>query len=133
MANTKETPVANEITAEESEGRRSFMKGIVAGSVAAGALASTVANAAPAQFQAVATNFLVVGKPRPESAKLRVSFDFNKQPKLYELQKALEDILRPTGCPNCGLGGIDIYLRLDQLINPAERFMAVAEGQILQR
>ncbi|MBL8205293.1 MAG: hypothetical protein JNM09_13745 [Blastocatellia bacterium] len=133
MANTELKTVANEIAADESEGRRSFMKGIVAGSVAAGTLASTVVNAAPKQFAAAPSAIQFVAKARPETAKIKVSFDQIRQPKLYDLQKSLEDILRRTGCPNCGLGGIDILLRLDELINPAERFMAIAEGEVLQR
>jgi len=133
MANTELKTVANEIAADESEGRRSFMKGIVAGSVAAGTLASTVVNAAPKQFAAAPSAVQFVAKARPETAKIKVSFDQIRQPKLYDLQKSLEDILRRTGCPNCGLGGIDILLRLDELINPAERFMAIAEGEVLQR
>ena len=133
MANTELKTVANEIAADESEGRRSFMKGIVAGSVAAGTLASTVVNAAPKQFAAAPSAVQFVAKARPETAKIKVSFDQIRQHKLYDLQKSLEDILRRTGCPNCGLGGIDILLRLDELINPAERFMAIAEGEVLQR
>ena len=125
--------VTNEVAADENEGRRSFMKGIVAGSVAAGTLAATVANAAPKQFATAPSAVTFIAKARPETAKIRVSFDQRKLPKLYDLQKALEDILRRSGCPNCGLGGIDILLRLDELINPAERFMAIAEGEFLQR
>ena len=45
MAN-KEVKPSSENTTEESGGRRTFMKGMVAGSIAAGTLASTVANAA---------------------------------------------------------------------------------------
>jgi anaerobic selenocysteine-containing dehydrogenase len=114
------------------ETRRSFMKGIVAGSVAAGTLAATVANAAPTQFAAAPSAVSFLAKARPETAKLKVSFDQRRLPKLYDVQKALEDILRRSGCPNCGLGGIDILLRLDELINPAENFVAVVEGSILQ-
>lgn len=123
------------VAVEETEGRRSFMKGMVAGSVAAGTIAATVAsaNAASNQFAAApAAAVQYIAKARPETAKIRVSFDQNKLPKLYDVQKALEDILRRSGCPNCGLGGIDVILRLDELINPAERFVAIAEGQIIQ-
>lgn len=134
MANKENTSaLTNEVAADENGGRRSFMKGIVAGSVAAGTLAATVANAAPKQFAAAPSAVSFIAKARPETAKIRVSFDQNKVPKLYDVQKALEDILRRSGCPNCGLGGIDILIRLDELINPAERFMAIAEGEFLQR
>lgn len=132
MANKELKNSVQENTVDENEGRRSFMKGIVAGTVAAGTLASTVANAAPTQFAAAPTATALIAKPRLETAKLKISFDQKKLPKLYDVQKALEDILRPSGCPNCGLGGIDIILRLDQLVNPADRFVAVVEGEILQ-
>jgi hypothetical protein len=130
MANQELNQTTTEVAGEETEGRRSFMKGIVAGSLAAGTLASTVANAAPAQFAAAPS--LLLAKARPETAKLKVSFDQRRLPKLYEVQQALEDILQRSGCPKCGLGGIDIILRLDELINPADKFVAVVEGSILQ-
>lgn len=133
MKTTEENNISNEVVVDETEGRRSFMKGIVAGSVAAGTLAATVVNAAPKQFATSPSAVQFIAKARPETAKIRVSFDQNKLPKLYDVQKAIEDILRRSGCPNCGLGGIDILLRLDELINPAERFMAIAEGEFLQR
>lgn len=134
MSNKETTSaLSNDVANDENEGRRSFMKGIVAGSVAAGTLAATVVNAAPKQFATAPSAVQFIGKARPETTKIRVSFDQNKLPKLYEVQKALEDILRRSGCPNCGLGGIDILIRVDELINPAERFMAIAEGEFLQR
>jgi hypothetical protein len=135
MAKLNHSAEVENVAVEETEGRRSFMKGMVAGSVAAGTLAATVANAkaAPAQFAAAPAAVQFIAKARPETAKIRVSFDQNRLPKLYDVQKAIEDILRRSGCPNCGLGGIDILLRLDELINPAERFMAIAEGEFLQR
>jgi hypothetical protein len=135
MAKLNHSAEVENVAVEETEGRRSFMKGMVAGSVAAGTIAATVANAkaAPAQFAAAPVAVQFIAKARPETAKIRVSFDQNRLPKLYDVQKAIEDILRRSGCPNCGLGGIDILLRLDELINPAERFMAIAEGEFLQR
>ena len=129
MANKEQQPAP--VATDENGGRRTFMKGIVAGSIAAGTLASTVTNAAPAQFAAPAAA-LVYAKARPETAKLRVSFDQQRLPKLSEVQDALASILRRSGCPNCGLGGIDVLLRLDQIINPQDRFIAVVEGEIFQ-
>lgn len=133
MANKEQKPAP--VATDENGGRRTFMKGIVAGSIAAGTISSTVApaiaNAAPAQFAAPAAA-LVYAKARPETAKLRVSFDQQRLPKLSEVQDALATILRRSGCPNCGLGGIDVLLRLDQIINPQDRFVAVVEGEIFQ-
>ena len=124
----KSSPNAN--AGEEPEGRRSFMKGIVAGTVAAGTIASTVANARPAQFAAATNGATVLIKPRPETAKLKITFDQKKPPKLYEVQKALEDLARRLGCEFCGFGGIDVLIRLDEIINPADRYVAVVEGSI---
>lgn len=132
MANKEINSVANEVATDENAGRRSFMKGMVAGSVAASTLAASVVNAAPKQFAAAPSAVQFIAKARPETAKIRVSFDQRRLPKLYEVQKSLEEILRHSGCPNCGLGGIDILLRVDELINPADRFMAIAEGEVLQ-
>ncbi|MDX2029257.1 MAG: hypothetical protein SF339_01210 [Blastocatellia bacterium] len=118
-----------------AEGRRSFMKGMVAGSVAVGAMATTIAAATPANA-ATATQlpYTLLAKPRAQTAKIRVSFDQRRQPKLYDLQKTLEELLGRVGCLNCGLGGIDIELRLDEVINPSNGgFAAVVEGEILQR
>jgi hypothetical protein len=131
MANKNLAISASENTSEESAGRRSFMKGVVAGSVAAGTLASTVANAAPAQF--AASGITLVAKARVPTAVLRLSFSQRKPPKIYEIQRTLEEIIRRTGCDDCGLGGIDVLLRLDEIVNPAERVVAIVEGEMLQR
>lgn len=132
MANKELKPSAQENVADENEGRRSFMKGIVASTVAAGTLASTVTGATPKQFAVSPAATALIAKPRLETAKLKISFDQQKLPKLSELQDALANILRRSGCPNCGLGGIDVILRLDQIINPVDRFVAVVEGEIQQ-
>src|SRR5262249_26355283 len=104
----KNSTVESEGTTEENGGRRSFMKGMVAGSVAVGTLASSVANAAPSNVAAGQKIFSPVVKPRPETAKLKITFDQRQQPKLIDLQRVLEEILVRAGCPNCGLGGIDV-------------------------
>ena len=127
MGNNESQP-AN--LAQTDGDRRTFMKGIVAGTVAAGTLAATT-NAAPGQsLGAAAAAPLVFAKPRPETAKLRLSFDQQKQPTLIDIQNAIANIVRRSGCTNCGLGGIDIHIRLDQLINPADRYMASVEGEM---
>lgn len=127
MANKEQKPSASENTNENHDGRRSFMKGIVAGTVAAGTIAATVTNATPAQ---AATNPLLA-KPRPDTAKLKITFDQRRPPKLYEVQKSIEDLARRLGCDNCGLGGIDVLIRLDELINPADRYVAIVEGSVI--
>jgi hypothetical protein len=118
---------------EETAGRRSFMKGIVAGSVAAGVVAGTMATQANAQIPGLPKGAAVLVKPRLETAKLKISFDQKRQPELADIFKVIESIVGRTGCENCGLGGIDILLRLDELINPAAGFNAVVEGEILVR
>ncbi len=131
--NENDVVAGNETGAEEAAGRRSFMKGIVAGSVAVGAMASSVAAGTPGTPVTAQSRFALLAKPRLETAKLKISFDQRQLPKLSELTRTLEEILGRTGCPNCGLGGIDIILRLDEIINPNDRFAAVVEGEILQR
>lgn len=130
--NEKNTVAGDETGVEEAAGRRSFMKGIVAGSVAVGAMASSVAAGTPGTTSATQSRFSLVAKPRLETAKLKISFDQRHLPKLSEVQRTLEEILSRTGCPNCGLGGIDVILRLDEIINPNDRFAAIVEGEILQ-
>lgn len=91
---------------EKTEGapsadRRNFMKTVVTGTVAAG-LVATVGKA-----EAATTD--LCGKPVSlpiAPVKAKVVFNSKAPPTLADLHAALDDIIRPSGCPNCGLGGI---------------------------
>ncbi|MBZ4418838.1 hypothetical protein [Myxococcus sp. RHSTA-1-4] len=91
---------------EKSEGapsadRRNFMKTVVTGTVAAG-LVATVGKAEAATAG-------LCGKPVAlpvAPVKAKVVFNNKRPPTLADLHAALDDIIRPSGCPNCGLGGV---------------------------
>jgi hypothetical protein len=76
---------------------------------------------------------LGVAARRP-TALLRLSFPQQRPPKLYEVFRAIEAALEPTGCTACGFDGLDVLLRLDRVIGPdPEKWVATLEGEILQQ
>jgi hypothetical protein len=67
--------------------------------------------------------------PRPSTAVLRVAFDSQRAVKIDEVRFVLERILGQTGCPTCGLGGLDIILRKADILAAKPRpFTATLEG-----
>lgn len=60
-------------------------------------------------------------RPPSPKALLRISFSEDRDVKPEEFFAAIEAALRPTGCPMCGLAGVDIVLRRDTLLT-ASRF-----------
>jgi len=121
--------------AQESElaNRRSFMKNLAAGTVAAGALAGSVVSANTAKAATTSAQKLGVTARRP-TALLRLSFPQQRPPKLYEVFRAIEAALGPTGCTACGFDGLDVLLRLDNVINPdPEKWVATLEGELVQQ
>ncbi len=126
---------ATATAAQESElaNRRSFMKNLAAGTVAAGALAGSVVSAgAPNAAQTISAQKLVATARRP-TAQLRLSFPQQRPPKLYEVFRAIEAALEPTGCTACGFDGLDLLLRLDRVIGPdPEKWVATLEGELVQ-
>ena len=112
--------------------RRSFMKTLAVGTVAAGALAGVTAKAAtPTTAQTIYAQRLAV-QPRRPTAVLRLSFDRNRPPKLNEVFRAIEAVLEPTGCTACGFDGLDFLIRLDKVITPSpEGFVATLEGELV--
>ena len=130
----KDKAIESENSAEESElaNRRSFMKNLAAGTVAVGALAGSVVKAAPKTAGAAAQKLGVAAR-RP-TAVLRLSFPQQRPPKLYEVFRAIEAALEPTGCTACGFDGLDVLLRLDRVIGPdPEKWVATLEGEIVQQ
>ena len=131
--NAQESATAN--TAQESElaNRRSFMKNLAAGTVAAGALAGSVVSASKAKAATVSAQKLGVTARRP-TAVLRLSFPQQRPPKLYEVFRAIEAAVEPTGCTARGFDGLDVLLRLDRVIGPdPERWVATLEGELIQQ
>ena len=128
-----ESAVAN--TAQESEmaNRRSFMKNLAAGTVAAGALAGTVVSAGSTKAAAIGAQELAPTARRP-TALLRVCFPKQRPPKLEEVFRAIELAMRPTGCTGCGFDGLDFLLRLDTIIGPdPAQFVTTLEGELVQQ
>ena len=114
--------------------RRSFMKTLAAGTVAAGALAGVTAKAsAPTAAQSAFAQRLTAQARKP-TAVLRLSFSQDRPPKLNEVFRAIEAVLEPTGCTACGFDGLDFLLRLDKIIIPShEGFVATLEGDLVGR
>lgn len=134
-----ESPTSREAAPQaEPANRRSFIKTLAAGSAAVGAMAAgTVAgtkpsaapNAAMPQDREAANSLTV--RPRAQAATLRLSFNRKRQPDLDAVFRAIERALGETGCTKCGLGGIDVILRLDEIINPVSNLpVAVLEGEL---
>ncbi|MCI0388739.1 MAG: twin-arginine translocation signal domain-containing protein [Acidobacteria bacterium] len=128
-----ESPVANAAQESELANRRSFMKNLAAGTVAAGALAGTVVSAGSTKAATISAQKLGVAARRP-TAVLRLSFPKQRPPKLDDVFRAIEQALRPTGCTACGFDGLDCCLRLDTIIGPdPEQFVATLEGELVQQ
>ncbi len=118
----------------EVANRRSFMKTLAAGTVAAGALTGITAKAAtPTAAQNIYAQRLTAQARKP-TAVLRLSFNQKRPPKLNEVFRAIEEVLAPTGCTACGFDGLDFLLRLDDIITPAQDgFVATLEGELVGR
>jgi hypothetical protein len=128
-----ESTVANTALETELANRRSFMKNLAAGTVAAGALAGTVVSAGSAKAATISTETLAPTARRP-TALMRISFPKQRQPRLDEVFKAIEQALRPTGCLTCGFDGLDFLLRLDTVIGPdPAQFVTTLEGELPQQ
>ena len=67
--------------------------------------------------------------PRPAAAVLRLAFDRKGTVHIKEVKDLLAKILGHTGCPTCGLGGLDIVLRRAEILG-ARPFVATLEGQL---
>jgi hypothetical protein len=138
MTNKKDATLAasTEATtqAPESANRRSFMKGMAAGTLAAGTLAGTVVNAGAKNAGQEAAQELgdlqLAVRPRRPAATMRVSFNQKRRPDLDDIFRVIERALGETGCTKCGLGGLDVLLRLDEIINPAIPAVVVLEGEL---
>ena len=124
-----ESAVANTALESELANRRSFMKNLAAGTVAAGALAGTVVSAGSAKAATISAQMTPTAR-RP-TALLRICFPKQRPPKLEEVFRAVELALRPTGCTGCGFDGLDFLLRLDTIIGPdPAQFVATLEGEL---
>jgi hypothetical protein len=111
-----------EIKAEEKQGaegseqtdsahRRSFIKTMVAGAVAAGAI-----GAVPLVARAQEKSGLTA---TAATQRFRICFNGKNPPVLEEIYRALEQAAGETGCTRCGLIGYDIYLGCGDIIQPS--------------
>jgi hypothetical protein len=67
--------------------------------------------------------------PRPAAAVLRIAFDERREIVSKDLHGILKEILGQSGCPACGLVGVDLVLRKGPIINPVgDPFVATLEG-----
>ena len=105
MSNETQKPEAPQSQTEPSSAnRRQFMKTVVTGTVAAGLVASV------GKAEAAPTAAAVCGMPEkfptgtPTSVKLLINRDVSMT--LDRLWEIIHTTFEPSGCPNCGLGGI---------------------------
>lgn len=112
------TAVEGAPEAIESSDRRSFIKGtvFVAGAVAAGGLAASIASASPSPDDLDVSQGPIAAIARPPVGTLHVVFNRGNVPTLDDIIKILPDIFGPTGCRLCGLVGLDIRFGLDTLL-----------------
>ncbi len=129
-----ESATATDSQEPESANRRSFMKNLAAGTVAAGALAGSVVSAGTTPAAQTINPRLLVATPRRPTAQLRLTFPQHRPPKLHDVFRAIEAALGPTGCTSCGFDGLDFLLRLDTIIGPdPENWVATLEGELLKQ
>lgn len=74
--------------------------------------------------------FIDAAGAQREKAVLRISFDQRRKVTPERVFKAIAEALRPTGCPFCGLAGIDLILREDHVLPAGEGVQAVLEGSL---
>jgi hypothetical protein len=103
-------PKRNRSSERDSPTRRSFIKSVTAGAVAAASLAS----ASPALAGATAqTGTVTEGGAR----HLRVAFNQGGVTTLDDVHEAIERALGVTGCTRCGFDGIDLTLRQEEVLS----------------
>jgi hypothetical protein len=110
-----EGPVAG----SEPATRRSLLKSLALGTVAAGAIAGS----AKAAESVGATGELRVRR------NVRVVFEQRKPPNLDDVFAALEKAAGEAGCTRCGLDGIDIKLVLEEIWGPDPTPWVITAGE----
>ena len=104
-------PKRNRSSERDSPTRRSFIKSVTAGAVAAAGLAA----ASPALAGATAP-------PRTATQggarHLRVAFNRGGLTTLEDVHEAIERALGVAGCTRCGFDGIDLLLRQEEVLRP---------------
>ncbi len=103
MSNESKQPeVSNSQPEPASANRRAFMKTVMTGTVAAG-LAASVGKAEAATPNALcgATDF-----PTSGPTSIKVIVNKNNPVTLDRLWEIIYGTFQPSGCPNCGLGGV---------------------------
>jgi hypothetical protein len=100
----------------EGKGRRSFIKGMVAGAVAAGTLSAAIDTKAAQEttnISALATD----NPPSYQTQTIHVRFNKTANPvKLDDLLDAIRTTTTQTGCPTCGLNGRRIVIEVADLV-----------------
>jgi hypothetical protein len=129
---TKEEIKAEEIQGSRENGseqsdaahRRSFIKTMVAGAVAAGAIGAVplVARAQDSKAELTAT--------AAAKTRFRIAFNGRRPPVLEDIYRALEKAAGETGCTRCGLIGYEIYLGCGDIIQPANDPFVITGEQI---
>ncbi|ACY14135.1 twin-arginine translocation signal domain-containing protein [Haliangium ochraceum] len=101
---TEQSEQASSVETSEREGvstqRRTFMKTVMTGAVAAGVVG------AASKAQAQTPNACGPTSFPNNPVNVKVMFSRDKVPTLDDLHRLLDDVIGQSGCPNCGLGGV---------------------------
>ena len=118
---------SNSVESEQKDpaARRSFIKTVVAGAVAAGAMGAVPLIAKAQEQETQFTNLTVAA-----SRRFKICFNGKKPPVLEDIFRAIELAARESGCTRCGLIGLDYYLGCQDIIQPSETpFVITGEQQ----
>ncbi|MEE9383255.1 MAG: hypothetical protein V3V08_07560 [Nannocystaceae bacterium] len=107
---TEDRPQAD----ESADSRRSFLRG--AATVAGVATAGAVLASSGDTQAAINPKLRLAVEPSPVSPTMRVSFSVRHKVRLEDIQEALFQVLDQTGCPTCGLNGLDLRFGLDEVL-----------------
>ncbi|MFL5343540.1 MAG: hypothetical protein ACJ8AT_02045 [Hyalangium sp.] len=103
MSNESKKPeVSNSQPEPAAANRRAFMKTVMTGTVAAG-LAASVGKAEAATPNALCGDTAL---PASGPTSVRILVNKNNPASLDRIWQLIHDTFQPSGCPNCGLGGV---------------------------
>ncbi|HZN10961.1 MAG TPA: hypothetical protein VFC61_04745 [Blastocatellia bacterium] len=125
MAKTDQKEASGEVGSAD---RRSFITGMVAGTVAAGSLAASVKGAAAPKVGPASPAGIAAGPAKI----MRITFDQSRAPQLEDIFRALEKALGQTGCTRCGFDGIDVLLKKEEIFDPQPQPWVVTVGEKYQ-
>jgi len=116
----------------DSPTRRSFIKNITAGAVAAAGLAAASPALAGASTAVAGATAGAGGVTAAGARHFRAAFASGGRTTLEDVHKAIEAAVGAAGCTRCGFDGIDLTLRQEEILgigpDPVPWIVATWEG-----